>query len=1058
MSLNSSDEILHQPLLQKHLEEKKKLLERKHAEINDLNLQIGNVKSTLVLLGNRELDEGAIEEVKLKIEKENVLLFEEKHKADLLKETNINDNNFIIYGSNNSELLKSTSLLDNLIKSILDLAEGKINAISLVNRNDSQSSRLDEERIADQETLNKIQKIKMWLFIKDDDTVTINQSLVDRICSKIIENKMVKNDGVASIDQNLILLNENDSESVDRRKIILYEENGDYLILKQREDENGIISDKSITDSAHNVINSLIHPELIDEICRLKYIQKGIDFLNIDLEKLFNTFKEIKNDLAKKGEDEEKLFVEYLKNIEDKKTITAKIVSKQIKKMVDLFSSCEEYSEEHNSIKSGIKYLKQLFLKRLELLIQEECERRQKQAEINIKSEDQAGNIQIEIEKKQKEINDIDKELSKKDKELKAKIKELEEMTNQVNLLNESWGKQDRELSEAIESLQIELKQLEAEFNELKQNEKADEERVAASQNAIKEIKTKLKELNENKKTLKNNANELKESYELMLKDKACLLTEYAKLDKEKKHKEGKLKELKSSNNGLLLWAKFLEDVYSEFLNNRDLFHEREAFNNYIFDWNKDLHEKYRFLVENVHLKKYHTEQLEIESKYQKNSRHGQFESYFKYILSPPLLTRTNPETVEITGMNLNYEDADKCLKHYISNQLAKAKLKITTEKDETYLTIDESVLNSQPILLGSYLNGDIEITPRLKDALDRHLKSFYLVKNKSASDKGHLNENTEIAGLKEKKLGNLKMKDVLNNLKISFSKVMRCYTSTIKLIAGNNIYIDKRKEIELHGINIALIAQNDIVLAKGLKIDTSGEPGQEYKNNPQAFCIENVAAEMLKPGLSGEDGYDGFSGDNAGQVYIKADGQIYNLTLIDSILCKGGNGSCGQKGGSGQKGGIGANTDDAKCDDIGTCYFNPGFSAAFARIPGLNPNTGKYENTWEMSGRGGDAGKAGFGGEGGNASDIFIKDNQSFIKYNKEKEKFEFSSNLTNLNEKLICLQGENGTNGSTDVNGGEPGEPGTYGLDETMYCDGGFMKNKTIKGKYYCIEIFRF
>jgi hypothetical protein len=33
--------------------------------------------------------------------------------------------------------------------------------------------------------------------------------------------------------------------------------------------------------------------------------------------------------------------------------------------------------------------------------------------------------------------------------------------------------------------------------------------------------------------------------------------------------------------------------------------------------------------------------------------------------------------------------------------------------------------------------------------------------------------------------------------------------------------------------------------------------------------------------------------------------------------------------------------------------------------------------------------------------------------------------------------------------VNGGEPGEPGTYGSDEIMYCDGAFTKNKIIKGK---------
>ena len=39
-------------------------------------------------------------------------------------------------------------------------------------------------------------------------------------------------------------------------------------------------------------------------------------------------------------------------------------------------------------------------------------------------------------------------------------------------------------------------------------------------------------------------------------------------------------------------------------------------------------------------------------------------------------------------------------------------------------------------------------------------------------------------------------------------------------------------------------------------------------------------------------------------------------------------------------------------------------FAAAFARIPGLDPTTGKFSINSEKSGNGGNAGKAGFGGE----------------------------------------------------------------------------------------------
>ena len=49
------------------------------------------------------------------------------------------------------------------------------------------------------------------------------------------------------------------------------------------------------------------------------------------------------------------------------------------------------------------------------------------------------------------------------------------------------------------------------------------------------------------------------------------------------------------------------------------------------------------------------------------------------------------------------------------------------------------------------------------------------------------------------------------------------------------------------------------------------------------------------------------------------------------------------------------------------------------------------------------------------------------------------------------MCVKGKNGDDASTDdVKAGESGEPGTYGLDEIMFCSGPFSGKKTVQGKF--------
>ena len=90
-------------------------------------------------------------------------------------------------------------------------------------------------------------------------------------------------------------------------------------------------------------------------------------------------------------------------------------------------------------------------------------------------------------------------------------------------------------------------------------------------------------------------------------------------------------------------------------------------------------------------------------------------------------------------------------------------------------------------------------------------------------------------------------------------------------------------------------------------------------------------------------NGLDGFSGGNGGQIYFNAERTLVNLKEIASIDSSGGNGSDGQIGGNGQEGGKGIDHGDAVAEPFGPCFFAPSFVIAFARPPGFDPVTQKF-------------------------------------------------------------------------------------------------------------------
>lgn len=92
------------------------------------------------------------------------------------------------------------------------------------------------------------------------------------------------------------------------------------------------------------------------------------------------------------------------------------------------------------------------------------------------------------------------------------------------------------------------------------------------------------------------------------------------------------------------------------------------------------------------------------------------------------------------------------------------------------------------------------------------------------------------------------------------------------------------------------MIAAQNIVLPDALKIDISGQNGQEFKYD-QAFSFSSIKQEdeLLTCGKNGVNGFDGSSGQNGGHIYLRAENQITNLDKIELLNSRGGNGAVGQ-------------------------------------------------------------------------------------------------------------------------------------------------------------------
>ncbi|CAF0718769.1 unnamed protein product [Brachionus calyciflorus] len=989
------------------VEEKKEQLIQKNAELTDLFCRLDEIQKRITTLKNLNTNDIKLQTVR-DVEKFNIELICERIKFDLLKEINIINNNFSLNGS----LRISATPINNLICCLINIANNHHPRAFLHN------SSYEDEKQNDLDKL--IPKIKEFVYIEDENLVT--QSKVDELCNKINEIKRIQMPPCVILDKKKYL-----NYDANENKVFLYRHNDNFLALKP------ITERKSAEFTSHWIINNLLCEEILYELCRLKLREKtGLEIENSNIETLFNIFKQTKSNLSIKS-----------------------LIDSQIKSLMEIYSEIVEFSPEYESIKQDIVLFKDKYLDRLEVILFDECENRRKKAESKVRLEfDEDDKIKKEIQTKENEVQKLNNLISKKNDELVKKNKDIDLKREQLKLLIDSHAKQEKELNAEIDKIKLEI---EKKQESLSKSQNLDDTKTTQLRQEIRDKQAQIDQLNSvSKVSLEKKRIELCDSIDNDLKERNSLQKDKLKFEETKKCKENEIKKLKLEALNIEKLVEFAKSIYNEILNNQILFKKRHELNE-IINSNANFLTLYNSLMNYEELNKFKNPLVEKLAKENVFKRQEMVVNCLKKLLAEPSLIfyrdKSENQVVEINGVNINSSEIYPLIDKHVQEEISKTEV----------FNLEEVLSVKDPNLKMKDLLEKSQIPIELKKLFDKRIKTKFLIKSREKLHNGNIDAQTEInLNGKFEKLGDLKAQQLFNILKIEFKFVKKSLIKTIKIIAGHNIYVEE-KELKFKGFNLGIVAGNDIVLPMDAIIDTSGTDSIEF-DNIQAHGYDNFREEKCVAGHDGVDGFDGFCGENGGHLYIKAENCIQNICYMEKIKYNGGNGSKGQMGGYGQEGGAGQDTGDAEAENFGKCLFSPAFVVAFARIPGLDPETGEFSRKSELSGDGGSAGKAGFGGMGGFASELLIQDSNGWLKNKKEdKEKFESSENWKMLVEKLnqekkvIGNQGTAGDNAEfKNVLGGQSGKAGTYGSDHVIYVDGLFSGRVNKKGDFsnYLLE----
>ncbi|CAF3446708.1 unnamed protein product [Rotaria socialis] len=603
-----------------------------------------------------------------------------------------------------------------------------------------------------------------------------------------------------------------------------------------------------------------------------------------------------------------------------------------------------------------------------------------------------------EISKIEADLNQILGTLNQSEEIYKKRIEDLE--NKQINIL----AKLDS-LKKALATLSEDMIRNEVKIREIKEkveNLQIQSEDIAKN---IEETQKKLNETIEQKSKLSNekNALEIRKGHIIV----------------EKEDQEKKLEEKKNEINQNEAWKQFLRNLNRAFLDEQ-IYEKRQPIFKKIYSV-QNLSELYNILREDEDLKKILFENLKEKyvDDYVNNpanlfrdeisNLHIKLKQLAKSFIGPlngdlvsELGKNIKGDSIQIkkyrisTGGNVSYREVHRNVKDTIEREI-----KCRTGSlyfDNEILQVSTNGINSfddLPQEIRSLANDRIKIKYQQHEWNNRFNKKYNEAVNQ------------------------------FNELKIDYRQFVCCYVDQIEILCGGSFLLDTSEYYP--GIDLIVRTKQMKCGNKGesVKLVTTGSNAPEFEFKQASDGRKKRDYIDVPGGHSGYDGEFGRHGQHAGNIFIKIDGPIEGLDLLESIELSGGKGGDGQLGGNGDKGRKG------KDGENGTAEDTRGFAGGQTTF-GLGQAGTK-------SGDGGSAGFSGRGGRGGQPGNLRINDRQGDL--------FERIRDRVQRNEgssgKDPDLSGDNASKG------GEGGDPTIVGMDQVKNKRSVFHRTKPENGE---------
>jgi Holliday junction resolvase-like predicted endonuclease len=780
---------------------------------------------------------------------------------------------------------------------------------------------------------------------------------------------------------------------------------------------------------AHRLVNELLSTQkLLEPVC-LHAIMRDTskNILTCPPEQLANYYREQEQKIEKEVKDFQNFQGYLLNRISDKfengeKDLKLSAARYCLSKLIALATKLSE-----SQVNELLTACRNHFLALLKVSITDEL-RRRAEVENNLQKlmDANKNNLIKKMQSLEKEIKRKEEVLVKSLAEIKIKEQALAKRVEESSLLLQHHEKQSKDINIEIKHLQELQLIAEKEVKDLQKNTLVSQEQLGKKISEKTDLQERVNILQE----------EIKKVNEKIEKEKNNQLTfrkELVSINEEKKFQEDKRKDHEGykARNELRIthlknWSQFLQSVHERLLNDEKSFKNRRNILEKLAEARKKtdpLIESYNILIGIESLSSLNSPEIRqcVESLGQPTWV-TEVENVTKDVLGDPHIQFDGFTKITVSGNNISWQQVIEIIEIDIKKRLQYYGLNIN---DSGHLVAENSAL----------LGLIADLPPRLKNLIDRNIELHYQHYTE-LQDTSRVDQNPHWL---EKSTGFDSAIAIINNLKIDFSEILRCYADIIELTVGHHLYLDK--DIILPGIHLTLFSKNMIHCKENLKIDTSAKQSIGIKHS-HARSGHSYRIGGQPNGREGDNGLNGTAGGCAGHIIIKAEGIIENLASMQCIA-NGANGVDGQQAGDGDIGRDGVGTADADITDTNG-WGRAQFHFAQAKIPGLDEHN-QYTRLNEFSGWGGNAGLAGLGGGGGLPGEISITDQKNEMHHSFKEDK-----------DDKTCLAswetrtGKPGRDADSRALGGDPGKPGPTGADRMLIKRSFFRETQDIKGEF--------